>query len=339
MGLFDVVCTESTLVSFLSKLKSRLIQVQLEPKTQIALDWYHLLSKRSDLSLDITPERYEEVFREEELFRFLEKSSQGGGSKIRISPGISKESHELCNDFLSAIYLMEDDTDNLSATYGRLFLSSTNMLDIGGLLFNDNKFIVDKKQASISMSSWDEIKQASLPVTDVVIIDNYLIEEKTESATNISALIRNLIPQEQKCKEIRIAILTGLFKDPQPKIEIKLSNWFDVVSRELGRAFRSVRIDLSIGVIDRIDLNHDRSVLTNYHWLDSGNGFKVFGQNGSPKVSTTKKQSTIFSKKGTLSTSASSFDCWFLLRSHAQHLFKNACSVKGDFTNNLLLRS
>lgn len=338
-----VYCSRETLVAFADRGDSilSLSTHNTGLELQSYLSWYTLLAKDAELYLDIDKEDYYKLVEKKEVIKFLEKSSQAGGSKIRLTPGMLSEDSlsDYCKEFPSSLYLTEDTVDSLCSKYGRVFLSSSSMIEMGKLIFEDKKFLIDKKaKSNINPNAWHVIRGLSLPLTDIVLIDNYILKNEIVGIWNITELIKNLIPTNQELQEIRVAILTSNYNEPEKEIERKLNVWFSNLNNSFINNLPGLRINLSIGVINSHGLNHDRTLLTNYVWIGSGSGFTVFKQNGTPAAITTITHSTIFHQTSSYFGSASTLDCWLSLRKHAVYLFERAVLVKGEYKSNLLLK-
>lgn len=338
-----ICCSRETLVEFSDK-KDFFMSFTADSnalKLQAYLSWYTLLSKEAELCIDINDDDYYELAERKDIIKFLEKSSQGGGSKIRLTPGMLKEDSlsGYCSEFPSSVFLTENLDDSLSSKYGRFFLSTSSMFDMGKLLFEDKKILIEKTGKNRNIrDGWNSIKGLAMPLTDTLLIDNYILSNERDGIWNIIELIRNIIPVNQKYSEIRVAIITALYNDTLSEIERKLDQWYEKLGNAFAKSMSGFQIQLSIGIINAIGMNHDRTLLTNYAWIDSGSGFKVFDSKNNPKATTTLKHSTILSQRSTFPGTASTHECWLSLRKHAKYLFQNSVRAKGDFNKNLLLR-
>lgn len=340
MRKFEVICSEPVLSGFFNDYiqDSQDIEHDID-EIQITYSWKRLLFSESDLLLDISYEKWEELFQLNPMFRMLEKSSQGGGSKIQFSPGIinSITDNEIINEFPSLLCLTERETDDLSLKNGRLFLSQMEMKSTGKLLFKENIFIVSKESKSENtLKSWEELDNNVIPLTDIVIIDNYILNP--DGLENLIAILKSIIPENQSAVPIKISIFTGLFKDTLQQINEKGNQWYTEFTKQIRVKINKLSFDISLGIFSKLSLNHDRSLLTNYIWIDSNYGFNFFNNRGMPKVTTTIKYLPIFTPSGNHKSAVSPFDCWMELRKHANGLIKNCDFTIGNFENNLLLK-
>ena len=340
MRKFEVLASELVLSGFFHEYIHDVQELEHDiDELQILTSWKRLLFSEADLLLDISYERWEELFQIEPMFRMLEKSSQGGGSKIQFLPGIIKSltETEIINEFPSLICLTEKETDILSLENGRLFLSQREMKSTGKILFNNSIFLVSKvPSVKNTLKSWEELATDVIPLTDIVIIDNYLLNH--EGLENLISIIKGIIPDRQSAGPIKISILTGLFKDTPQQIKDKGNLWYSEFTKQIRAKIKNLSFEVSLGIFSNISLNHDRSLLTNYIWIDSDHGFNCFTNRGIPKVTTTIKLLPIFSPSGNHKSSVSSFDCWSELRNHAKSLIKKCDFTIGIFKNNLLLK-
>lgn len=340
MNKFEVVCNEKALSGFFEDYLSGMGKPEeTYDNLLISLHWKKLLFKGSYLILDMTDDRYEELVKTDPMFLLLEKSCQGGGSRISASPGIldEYEKNESFGEFLSPMYIGVNFKKEHLMKFGRLIISQSEMNSIGSIIFNDSKYLIsDREQKKDTLSSWNDMESVSLPFTDLILIDNYIV--KTGGIGNVTSLLKALIPKNQEKSKIRLTIISAFFKETRSDIERKTNQWYSKLSQTLESKFPKLSFELSVAIITRLGLNHDRAVITNYLWIDSGHGFNCFNDNGKPKVTTTIKHIPIFSLSGIHKSSASSYDCWMTMRNHARKLIVSCSYKKGDFEKNMLLK-
>lgn len=133
---------------------------------------------------------------------------------------------------------------------------------------------VDKK----GFNDWAQLKSISHPVLSAIVVDPFLLADKSLIATNINKIIEQLISLEiiNKVKEI-ILITT----DDQK--ELSNSAWqerFQLISK-IKETFDGVEVYLFRYPKNIPD--HARGIFTNYWYIYSGNSFKFFDVNGKLK--------------------------------------------------------
>lgn len=340
MRKFEVVASELVLSGFFHDYLHDIHALESDiNELQILASWKHMLFRESDLLLDMSYERWEDLFQVDPMFRMLEKASQGGGSKIQFSPGIinSITDNDIINEFPSLLCLTETGTNGWTLKNGRLSLTNGEMRSTGKLLFKENIFIVSKESKTANaLKSWEELENDAIPLTDIVIIDNYILNP--EGLENLIEILKSLIPEKQSAVPIKISILTGLFKDTSDQIKEKGNLWYTKFTNLIQKQLKTLSFEVSLGIYSNLSLNHARSLLTNYMWIDSDHGFNCFSNKGIPKLTTIINFHPIFSPSGIHKSSVSSFDCWIELREHAKALIKKCEFMRGPFDRNLLLK-
>lgn len=338
MKKFEIICSESVLSGFLEDYISDIQKLEQDiNEIQVLTFWKQILFKESDLIVDISYDRWEELFRTNQLVRILEKASQGGGSKIQILPGIIDfySENKMFVEFTSLLCLTDKKCDELSTKYGRLFISRSNMKNIGKILFQESIFIISKT-SNKTLKSWKELSFGSIPSTDIVLIDNFILNK--EGLENIIELIKGIITKNQQSVTIKISIITALFNETLPQIKEIGNSWHFNFTRNLNEHFKGFVFNVSLAIFSNKSLNHDRTLLTNYVWIDSDYGFNCFNNRGLPKVTTTVKYLPIFATSGNHNSAVSSYNCWIEFRNHAKQLIKNSAFKIGEFESNLLLK-
>jgi hypothetical protein len=340
MRRFEVICSESALSGFFKDYVCDIQDLDHDiNEIQVITSWKQLLFNDSEILLDISYERWEELFLSDPMFRIFEKASQGGGSRIQLLPGIINNiaEGEIISDFPSFLCLTDKESEEMSLKYGRLFLSQPEMKSTGKLLFKENIFIVSKTaNTANALKSWRGLSNDVIPLTDIIVIDSYIT--KNEGLENLVEILKSIIPAKQVTVPINISIITALFNDTIQSVNEKGNLFYSDVVKQLKEEFDYLVFDVSLGIFSNKSLNHDRSILTNYLWIDSGHGFNCFNKRGLPKVTTAIRYLPIFAPSGKLESSVSSFEVWMGLRKHAKRLIQKCDYKKGNFHDNLLLR-
>lgn len=340
MRKFEIICSESVLSGFLEDYISDIQKPDQDIKEiQVLTFWIQILFKESDLIIDISYNRWEELFRTNQLVRILEKTSQGGGSKIQLFPGIIDvySENKMFGEFTSLLCLTDEKCEELSTKYGRLFISRSNMKNIGKILFQESIYIISRT-SNKTLKSWKELSfdSISIPSTDIVLIDNYILNKG--GLENIIELLKGIVPKNQQSVTIKISIITALFNKSLPQIKEIGNSWYFNFIQNLNKHFRGFVFNVSLAIFSNRSLNHDRTLLTNYVWIGSDHGFNCFNAKGLPIVSTTVKYLPIFAISGNHDSAVSSYNCWHEFRNHAKQLINNCVFKIGDFDSNLLLK-
>ena len=340
------MCDEAALTGFFTDFIS--IKSQDTPDFERFIDisnWYNLILNKSYLCIDISPERLEELVKTDLMFKYLWKTASSGGSKLTINENIISEfsSEKKFGEFLAPVYFLGGDETNhleLRKTYGRAFFSLAEYLNESAIVFEEHKFIVKKgDKPGNRLASWDNIREVMLPLSDIVIIDNYIIKEIEYDFVNILGLLNGLLDTEHVKHAIAVTIITADFKTQPKDIKPAIDKWLTRFNSKLASQLPKVKFKTGMAVLTQIDQNHDRAVITNYSWLNSGNSFSYFSDKGKTKKDTILQVVPLFSSNKKMSeSSASAFECWLNLQEHAKNLINNCTYKCGSINENKILQ-
>jgi hypothetical protein len=307
----------------------------------------------------MSKDRFEEYFRSNDLFKLRIKEWVDGGAPLSFNPGIFNidEKGNHFGDLPSTIFISENSNEKnkeLSDRFGRIFISRNEMKVFGKILFFDSKYIIGSnlKQKN-TLKSWEGLSNVKLPFSDLILIDNYFIRSISKSSGrssiyNLIQILKGLLPRTCKQGSIRLSIISDDNYDNNYNIKYTENekneyrkrtsdDWYQMLLEALKVNFSELCFSVYIAIIPwKKKLNHDRILLTNYIWLDSGHGFDCFDVNGNTKVKTTLKFIPIFSSSEA-PNSASSFDCWLTLKDQVKNMIENNIYEKGKIKSNSLL--
>jgi hypothetical protein len=120
-----------------------------------------------------------------------------------------------------------------------------------------------------NIKNWDFLKQFRYPANSAIIADNYILPKKELIDNNILKILQNIMPPLLD-EAFDLTIFTRHVKD--------LEYGYNYLREHLTKMF-PYNINLSIGLVDVGSLGiHDRDILTNYCWYNSGAGFTLFDQ-------------------------------------------------------------
>lgn len=344
MPRFDVLCDENTLVSlfneFLITKGSELTDVE---RLLVITNWYKLIFSKSDLCIDLNYERWKDLALTDPMFKQLWKSHVGGGSRIQINEGIIADfdhNKRYCES-ISPLFLIENEKEKRvepEQEFGRLFISKDELYSKGKLIFNEYKFIVKKdNKSNSSLKSWDDLKSVKTPLTDILIIDNYILKDIELDFYNITGLLKGLINIDSINHSVSLTIITEDTTTPQDKFKPKIEKWLVKLEEKLKETIPLVQFNVSASILTLKGQNHDRAILTNYAWINSGNSFSYFNEKGKPKMITTLQVIPIHSSSATGENTASAFDCWLTIKEHAKKLIENSPNTFGLIKANSIL--
>lgn len=247
--------------------------------------WYSLLSKYSELIIDIEKSDFEELALINPIYNRLLKDSQSGGQRIQYWKNLltELESDNRFEDFPNALFLLnqtETYCNQKINDYGLIFINGKNYKSFTNILFllTDVQVKTNKKMSDVN--SWTDFKRLAHPINSLILTDNYILKDREDIATNLIPLLDALLPVKlNKCK-FQLMIITQEMEQ-----SIFAARYFEVFN-QLNKLNRNYEIEFSL-ITTSIGKNHDRRIFTNYCLLESNNSFTYFNKQGNIKKNTT----------------------------------------------------
>lgn len=251
-------------------------------RTQNWLNLYAFLCK-SNIKFDFTLEDMQTYINKgkDTYLLYLWKRSTNGECKLTCEgsdfPNLEKNGISKNNSKkLSSIYLSTNEKiKESSKKYGVLAITP-NTIASSEHLYKDNGFLLRKKSNS---NSWQCLQKHNNACNALVIIDNYLFLNKDSYDKNLLSLLDALLPQS-----LEIPFDISLFCDDK---ETKTTGGEPYVfPRDIWREryetikckVQDLRPDMQFHISLYVSRNkfHDRVVLSNNIWIESGAGFNLF---------------------------------------------------------------
>ncbi len=137
------------------------------------------------------------------------------------------------------------------------------------------------------LQSWNEFSQFGLGTNCIVILDNYIFNNKFSIANNFVPLIRAFYPASLSDTPLDILVITKYLYAKNPKApktehqEESLKNIYDLIKSELVNELSKRSFRLTI-IQKKKALNnvHDRNIITNYLRIKISNSLSFFDRNG-----------------------------------------------------------
>ncbi len=172
-----------------------------------------------------------------------------------------------------------------------MFFNSENIKNKYFLINTDKEWCVGAHTNSEDedvLSSWNDLEAYKHNYFDIIISDRYCLKDEVGIKENIPNIIKNLSSNVDSIKNILIFVRTK-----------------EVVSKSLERAYRILREEFDknnmqnvrIKIFESYKALHDRFIITNSFYLESGNSFDYFTPNGHKTKGTTSLKITPISKK------------------------------------------
>lgn len=195
-----------------------------------------------------------------------------------LNPNFQQEMHEetFYEKGDSKLFFNEDTQNNQwEADFGCIFINS-QQLQKAHFLFNSH--LIPFTKPLPRYDSWGFMEQLRHPCNALIVTDNYLFAKESivqnyrQLDENLLALLSELMPKSLKIP-FHLTIIGSHIKDSLTELYIKnnLETLHNYIAEQLKKHF-SYPIHLNIFIAPF----HDRNILTNYAWINSGNSFTYF---------------------------------------------------------------
>lgn len=173
---------------------------------------------------------------------------------------------------LSSVYLLNDEKCDLVKKKGCILIS-----DKGGeintltkLFFRQNDYLFEKKVAidDENFKGWIYFRNLMLPLSDIIMVDNYIFEDEYLYDFNLYPLVKLLVT------EVKVKLNIVFVSKPSPKVE-----WSEIKEHLKNEIKQITGFFPNITFIQSSE-EHDRTILTNYHRIISGDSFNYFDSKG-----------------------------------------------------------
>jgi hypothetical protein len=137
-------------------------------------------------------------------------------------------------------------------------------------LINLPKVLSVRECSELQFNSWNQIEPYMTPFSDIVIMDNYILDENLWES-NLISILKVL----KKATPIKFNLLIITFEGDKFKLDINISN-------KLKELLIDNKIICNLGIVlfTREFKEHDRGIFTNYLRIKSGDSFNYFDSKG-----------------------------------------------------------
>lgn len=215
------------------------------------------------------------------LLTWITTLSQGMGEKNEIKfdykepsrPLKANSSNAFCSNRLTSVYLLEDEETEKFKNSGCVLVGKVGeeIAVLNKLFFNQNDYDFEKKWRinGDTFKTWNDLNSYSLPLTDVLVIDPFILKNKD---TDTDTIDLNLIQYlDVLCKDsftkANIIVVTNPRTSDYEYEEIK-QKIINSLTGVLGK-----RPKFTLILTSR---EHDRCILTNYKRIYSGDTFNFW---------------------------------------------------------------
>jgi hypothetical protein len=253
-------------------------------EAQALIDWYDLFG-RSHIYFDCTPKVFDNKSENDPYLRTIWKKSTDGRCKLDFAnvpiQNICDENSITEGNVYNSLFLSQKKLEELANSIGILNICSDDLYKHKEI-FNDIGPSIRKEEECC----WSQIlNEAKHNCNSMVIVDNYIFQDKD---VNLYKILDSLLPVKID-KIFYLSIFsTDTFGDPKEKKE------------EIEKKMCELRPNLKLGekiiievfVCGKEDF-HDRGLITNYMWIESGAGFNLMKKKGAFNKTESKKSTNI----------------------------------------------
>lgn len=252
-------------------------------RDQLWLDVHRFLRRRTDVVVGLPGDDMNALVDRYPFLRYYLSRPAGSTSSFDAEAlaDVEKESfHENDENPWRLFFLdqTEKAPEELSALYGALFLNAEQVLDTWERIERNVTLSVSQNPAGDnSLQRWEDLQQFRMPLTGLLICDQYMLGGLQQARENIFAMVAQLLPDAGNTMPVSIMLVTKEL-DRQPSVEaIYEGLWDYLIEHRPGLQFV-----LTIVVARRwrdkryLQKYHDRHAFANYSFLKSGRSFDYF---------------------------------------------------------------
>lgn len=261
-----------------------------------------LLKKQCNIYLDIDKDTFEKRRKENPIYNKLRKREN-----LTFKPLASWQSNLHLENTIDQIFLFDSKTRKeclqLRENYGCLAISNDKQdLDFFCRLNRIHPFILVPEQNRtedkniVYWNSWKEFFNSFKlpPINSILITDNFLFGEKfNERKTNSLYAILREMSSNKLTSELHITIFFNNSPDKRNgRLPLTEEEAKEVV-KEIRNLNLSKKIKITIVAHTMSSTTHDRKIITNYDFIESGVGFSVIDNNGIKQVAQGHEESVV----------------------------------------------
>ncbi|MDV3747152.1 hypothetical protein CMU21_04835 [Elizabethkingia anophelis] len=249
-----------------------------QQKNDFYYDCLKLIKKQLDLTFNFSKEEFK---KSEDLMNFIKVFSDGVGDKeVKYIPekfpgrDIKSNSHKdfSIDELLSVYFINNNDLHKLKTKDDLLIAEIGEEIEMFKVLFlkNDDYKFEKKLRIGTEFNNWGVFKNFHTSHVDLIIVDNYILSDKSLVETNLNGIIENSLKDD--CRKV-LNIILFVRND---EVNIKFSELKTSINKIVTQKY----IDKPKLTIIKHYTEHDRTILRNMLRVYSGDTFNYFLSNG-----------------------------------------------------------
>jgi len=262
----DIYIDETNLKSFLGQKSNPLFY-----------DCMKLLKKQLNIRFNFSKQVLKD---NKDLFPIVNLLASGVGNTVTSfdnsfpdRPLKSNSTNGFNSEQLSSVYWLDDEDISKTIDSGGVIVSKVGkeITSIEQLFFHQEDYLFEKKWriGNADFSKWEDLRKFSMPLTDIVFIDNYILSSKEIIECNIKDYLRVLL--NQSYSKVNLV----LFVHPD-----KIDGDIEEYRKDLKALVKAETGKASNVSIVQTRKEHDRTIITNYKRVYTGDTFNFWDNAG-----------------------------------------------------------
>lgn len=232
------------------------------------------------LNADLHTDIEDEVWDTDPFLSFLWKKYLENQYEIELFDNISIDKPEENIENLSAIYLMDCDTqtcNNLGSDYGIIAINNSGLSE-KEYLFKGNAFLLEKNSKRYVDGYLHFKSKIYYPCNSMILVDPYLLTNKQNIKNNLITLLNAMLPLRKQHIIFHISIFSMLGNRNNDALNVK--EYHSEISEMIQTIRDKLEFSLTLYAIGSAEEFHSRMILTNNVFFSAYDGFDIFKDNG-----------------------------------------------------------
>lgn len=296
MEKLDIYCSRSFLDEWM-KLLQAFKEDPLENNVSEVWNKYFKMLKKGRIRLDLTKQELADELRSNRILLGIYKQ---GTAEIKPAKESFEQLDQGVFDFENAhpssLFLLNERTafnENSAGRFGVILFPKEEIQDRAKWLFERFTREVGKGERIQEDQPWGFLRKFKRPINSMIIIDSYLFGNVDEPPKrvlrrlkyNLTSILEELLPATELSNPFHLTIFTYYSKREENAMSLQmrrssLEHYYREVKSLISSLGRSYSVKLSIVSTNHEDRLHDRHIITNYYWLNTGYGCNLFDKRG-----------------------------------------------------------